>query len=223
MFIRVNLWFRVLPQFSGFARRGLAAGAKVAAPARDDHAADDCFASKTRLSVALVDAVAELEIAALAFGIDVVRNGRAARTDGFLQYAADCAMQRQKLLRRKVFRDAGRVQAGSEQAFIRVDVAYPPQNFLIEQQRLDSSAPRPKALAKFIRADFQWLFSERPRKFRQSRFRQKKHAAKTSNIRVTQLVAIVENKKNMRVGRNGIGGMNYSQLSRHSQVNDEVA
>jgi hypothetical protein len=50
----------------------------MAASACDDDAADDRLAAEARFSVPLINAVAELEIAAPAFGIDVVRNRRAA-------------------------------------------------------------------------------------------------------------------------------------------------
>jgi len=44
----------------------------MAASARYDHAPDFCLAAKTRHPIALVDAVAELKIAAIAVGIDIV-------------------------------------------------------------------------------------------------------------------------------------------------------
>jgi hypothetical protein len=44
----------------------------VAAPARHDQPFDFCFASKARLSVALVDPVLQLEFAAIPVGIDIV-------------------------------------------------------------------------------------------------------------------------------------------------------
>jgi hypothetical protein len=44
----------------------------MAAPARHDHTADDSLATKTRLPIALIDAVTALEFAAVACGIDIV-------------------------------------------------------------------------------------------------------------------------------------------------------
>ena len=56
----------------------------------------------------------------------------------------------------------------------------------------------------------------------QSRFRDNKHAANAPDVRVAQFAAIVENKKAMRVGRNGFAGTNYGQLTSHSKMDDEV-
>jgi hypothetical protein len=44
----------------------------MAAPARHDHTADGYLATKTRLPIALIDPVPVLELAAIAFGIDIV-------------------------------------------------------------------------------------------------------------------------------------------------------
>jgi hypothetical protein len=72
VFIRVHLWFQQLLKVSTATRRRLAARAKMAAPASHDHALDFCVAAKTRLPIALVDAMAQLELAAFAFGIHVI-------------------------------------------------------------------------------------------------------------------------------------------------------
>ena len=72
MFICVHLW---IDSFLGAsAGRGLAAWAEMAAPTCHDGTADDCLAAKTWLSISLIDAVAELEFASLAFGVKVVGN-----------------------------------------------------------------------------------------------------------------------------------------------------
>src|ERR1700737_4252347 len=55
-------------------RRGLAAGTKMAAPPRDDHAADLFPAAKAGLPFPLVDTMTLLEFAAIPCGIHVVRN-----------------------------------------------------------------------------------------------------------------------------------------------------
>jgi len=71
VFICVHPWFRILLRSSA-AWSGLAARAKMAAPARHDHAADDRLATKTGLPIALVHPVPELEFAAIAIGIDII-------------------------------------------------------------------------------------------------------------------------------------------------------
>ena len=141
-------------------RGGLATWTKVAAPPCHDQPLDFCLATKARLPVALVDPVLKLEFAAIAVGIDVVGNGRAAGTDGFGQNLADCAVERQELLLRQVFRDARRMQARAKQALVRIDVADAAQDALVEQQGLDASAPRSKFSAEFLRADLQRLLAQ---------------------------------------------------------------
>ena len=68
VFICVHLWFRafVAP------RRGLAAWTKMAAPPRDDHAADLFPAADAGFPIPLVDTMAELVFAAFAVGIHVI-------------------------------------------------------------------------------------------------------------------------------------------------------
>ena len=70
VFICVHLWFRafVAP------RRGLAAWTKMAAPPRDDHAADLFPAANAGLPFPLVDTMTLLEFAAIPCGIHVIRN-----------------------------------------------------------------------------------------------------------------------------------------------------
>ena len=72
MLICVYPWFQILQRTLVASRCGLAARAKMAASAPYDHAPDFCLAAKTRHPIALVDAVAELKIAAIAVGIDIV-------------------------------------------------------------------------------------------------------------------------------------------------------
>ena len=72
MLICVHPWFQTALGPFALARRGLAPRAKMAAPARHDYAPYDRLATKTGLSIALVDAVPELKLAALALGIDIV-------------------------------------------------------------------------------------------------------------------------------------------------------
>ena len=72
VFTCVHPWFQTLLRTSAASWGGLAARAEMAASARHDHATDGCLATKTRLPIALVNPVFELEFAAIALGIDVV-------------------------------------------------------------------------------------------------------------------------------------------------------
>ena len=70
--IRVHPWFQFLHRGGPFPWRGLAARAVMAASARYDYAANDRLAAKTGLAIALINAVPELEIAGIPFGIDII-------------------------------------------------------------------------------------------------------------------------------------------------------
>src|SRR5271169_3414269 len=61
----------------------LASRAVVAAAAGDYDAFDRCFADQAGLAFAAVDAVLQLEKALFAIGIDIVRDGRAAKSNRF--------------------------------------------------------------------------------------------------------------------------------------------
>jgi hypothetical protein len=68
----------------------------MAAAAGYDGAAYFCSAAETLFAGALVNAVAKLKLSALAFGIHVIGNGRAAQADGFEQYRTDGSMETAK-------------------------------------------------------------------------------------------------------------------------------
>jgi hypothetical protein len=67
-FISVHLWFRA----SVAPRRGLASRTKMAAPPRDDHAADLFPAADAGFPIPLVDAMTELVFAAFPVGIHII-------------------------------------------------------------------------------------------------------------------------------------------------------
>lgn len=69
----------------------LAAGTKVAAASRDDDAANLRGATRAFLPFPLVDAMANLEFARLAFGIYVIRNRRTPEANRFTQHLLNCA------------------------------------------------------------------------------------------------------------------------------------
>jgi len=131
-------------------------------------------------------------------------------------------VEREKLFVRKIFGDTSRVQARAEQAFVGIDVSNPTQDPLIEQQGLYASAPRSNTLAEILRADLERLFAQMTGELLQPRFWDNQHSAKAPDVGVTQLAAIIEDKKAMCVGHNGFVGTNYGQSTRHSKMDDEI-
>jgi len=87
-------------------RRGLAARTKMAAAPRNNHAANLFPATDARLSFPLVNTMAELELAPVSVGVDIIRNGGAAQTNCGRKNPADRLVQRCKLSSREVSPDA---------------------------------------------------------------------------------------------------------------------
>lgn len=97
----------------------------MAAPPGDDYSLDASLAYQTRLSLAAVHAVLELEKTLLAVGIYVVGNRGPAQLDGFLQNSLDCAVQLPELLASDGGSSAPGPNPCSEQRFVRINIAHP--------------------------------------------------------------------------------------------------
>ena len=79
-------------------RSPLAPGTKVAAASGDDHAANLPGAARAFLPFPLVDAMAKLEFAWLAFGIYVIRNRRTPEANRFAQHFLNCTVKARDFL-----------------------------------------------------------------------------------------------------------------------------
>ena len=93
-------------------------------------------ANRAGLSLAVVHPEIILEFAA---AIDPV-NGRAVAADAFLQNLTDRFMQRLSLLLRHRIRHSQRMQFRDVQRLVRVDVAQPGKEALVEEQGLELAA-----------------------------------------------------------------------------------
>ena len=69
-------------------------------------------------------------------------------------------MERCKLSLCKTSSNACRMNTRAEQAFVSIDIADTAEDTLIEQQGLDSRAPRTESCAKFFQGDFERLRSQ---------------------------------------------------------------
>src|ERR1035438_9727544 len=101
----------------------LAARAKVGTALGDDHPADRRPAEGARFAGALVDAVAELEEALAAFGIDVIGDGRSPGGDGFGEHGDHSVVEFAGAVAADALRQRLRMYAGAEEGFIGVDIA----------------------------------------------------------------------------------------------------
>jgi hypothetical protein len=108
-------------------------------------------------------------------------------------------VQRFGLSSRQTRSQARRMNLRPPQTFIRIDISHAPQHALIEQQRLDSRAPRPDSRHKFLRIDFQRIGPKPMQLLLERHSRKVRHAPKTSGVRVTQLPSVIEQETRMRM------------------------
>ena len=111
--------------------------------------------------------------------------------------------------------------ARAPQTLIRIDIAHASQDTLVQQQCLDLRAPRTNHSGKFVFRCFQWIEPELAQHSCVGRVRKHCHAAKTPNVRVPKLPAIIQTKKHMRVRQNGNFRRAGHDLPGHSQMNQE--
>ena len=199
----------------------MAAGAEVTAAARYDGAAYFCSAAETLFAGALVNAVAKLKLAALAIGIYVIGNGRAAQSDGFQEHSADGAMEIAELARLERRRQSHGMDSGSPQTFVRVDVAHAAQDALVEQERFDARAVSAQFRAEFFLSSFERIEAELAQSGFAVAIFDDSHASEAANVRVAEFAAVVEREKNVSVRDDWSFGWADDELARHSQMNQQ--
>src|SRR4051812_42002614 len=97
----------------------------------NDDALDRSLAGKAWLAGAHVDTVLKLEESFFAVGVDVIRDGRPAGFDGFVQDFAHGFVQFAKLIARDGAGTTTRADVSTEERFVRIDVADPAEQPLI--------------------------------------------------------------------------------------------
>jgi hypothetical protein len=114
---------------------------------------DQAAAIATRLTGALVNAMLELEESAYTFGVDVVRDGRAAEADGVFQNFPQRHAQSLQFSPGELSGSASWANAGAEEAFVRIDIAHTCEQRLVQQRRLDCELSSAKERGEFCRPD----------------------------------------------------------------------
>jgi hypothetical protein len=113
------------------------------------------------------------------------------------------------------------VNTRAPEAFVRVDVAHPAQDSLVEQERFDAGAASTQFRAEFFFGGFERIEA----KFAESGFARTigydSHASEAANVGVAELAAIIEREKNVSVRDYGSLGWTDDELARHSQVNQQ--
>ena len=199
----------------------MAAGAEVAAAAGYDCAAYFGSAAETLFAGALIDAVAKLKLAALAIGIHVIGNGRAAQANCFQQHGADGSMEIAKFAGLERGSQTRGVNARSPETFVRVDVSHAAEDVLVKQERFDAGVASAQSCAELFVGGFERIEAE----FAQSGFARTigydSHASEAANVRVAELAAVIEREKNVSVRDDRSFGWTDDELPRHSQMNQQ--
>jgi len=104
----------------------------VAAAAGDHDALNRSFANQARLTLASVDPMLKLKESFLAVGVHVVRDGRTAKRDGFFEHFLDRGVKQNQFLASKRGGSAPGTDAAPKQRFIRINIAYAAQQFLVQ-------------------------------------------------------------------------------------------
>lgn len=204
------------------ARCGLALRAKIAAASRDNRAANCGLATGARLPFAPINAVPALILTRLALGIEIIRDGRAAKLNRGGQNFLHRAMKRGKLRHLKICAHLRRMNARAPKAFVRINIPHSAKNALIEQQRLDARATCANLRDEILRGDIERV---RPKIFPKARdplLRYEPHLAEAPNVRVAKLEAIVQFYERVRVRQNRFVRLARHQLARHAKVNEKV-
>jgi hypothetical protein len=188
---------------------------------RDQNTADGPLTTTARLAGTLIYGVLKLEQAPFAVGIDIIRDRRAAEPDGFFEHLTQRQSETLELVKRDPVTPAARPDAGLMQTLVRIDVAHPSQQRLIEQSRFDCHVPAMEECGEFTRANGKrigaWAL-ECGIVFKIAEF----EAAKTARIHEAQLAAAFEVEPRVRVGSNGAIGICDQQPARHAQVYDPL-
>ena len=108
-------------------------------------------------------------------------------------------MKRGQLSMRETRSDASRVNSRAEQTFVGVNVSDTAQDALIEQQSFDSTASRTEAGTKFLQGDIERLRPQVAERLGYLGLPNDQHAPETAAVPKTQLPAIVETEKYVRV------------------------
>ena len=107
------------------------------------------------------------------------------------------------------------------QALVRINIAHPAQDALVEQQRFDVRSPRTKSFAKFFLTRFQRIETQLAQDAFMRCIREHRHSAKAANVRVTKFPPIIQREKHMSVRRNGNLRRTGYDLPRHPEVDQK--
>lgn len=163
----------------------------------------------------------KLKLPGLALGVEKVGNGRATQLDGVLEHAADGSVEPRNLRTRQPAAETRRMNPRAPQAFVRIDVANPAQETLVEKQCLDSRAARAKGGRESFLGDFKRVGPERSQGLAQRSFEEKSHAAESPRVCVAQFATIIEREYSVCMLCERLLRMLGSKMTGHPQVDKQ--
>lgn len=193
----------------------------MGASASHGDAPDHSATHSTGLARALVDTMLQLEKAADSICIHVIRDRRTAKGDGLLQHLSKSLAQALELHTREPAGAAPRTQPGTEEAFIRIDIAHARQQLLIEQGRLHRKLAFMEKCSKLLRINakrFKSWRRERRLALKISEF----HPSKAAGIDKAKLAATGQRESGVSVSDDGRIRCGHEQASCHAKMNNPL-
>lgn len=131
------------------------------------------------------------------------------------------AVEQAQFFGSEVRTQATRVDFRAPEALVGIDVAHAAKNGLIEQQGLNVRFARVDCSDELRFGGFERIEAERAENGRLLRFRDDGDASEAANVGVTQLAAIIEGEKDVRVRASGSFRRIDHELTCHAEVNEE--
>src|ERR1041384_4205802 len=186
---------------------------------------NDGSTAAARLPRPVVDPIALLEVAGIAVGADEVAQARAAGADRRAPRPLDRRPEPGAPFKRQLSRRHARMDAGEEQALVRIDVADADDAPTVHEEPLDAGAMRPGELMQALRMQ---LARERlDAEVNQQRMRVDvgagpQHRAEAARIAQPQNPVTKLKVEVIVLLRRSAGGQ-HAQAPGHSQVQDQMA
>jgi len=199
----------------------LAARAVMGSAAGEQDAADGRAAAAAGLAGALIDAVLDLEEAAIAVGVDVVGDRGAAETDGVPENGAESPAKAFELGSGEAAGAPAGPDSSVEEALVGIDVAHAGEEGLVEESGLDGELAAIKKSSKRSAADGERVGAGREKAGSHGEVAQLE-AAEAAWVDEAQLAAAGEGEAGVGVRGDGRIGGGDEKAAGHAQVDDPL-
>jgi hypothetical protein len=199
----------------------LALRAIVCASAGDDNPSNRRVAMAAWLPGAHVDAVLELKETAHAIGVDVVAHRRAAELDCVFEHGAQSKTQPLQFGFGQPASAAAGPDSGTEEAFVRVDVADTCKQRLVEQRRFDGELAASKQGGKVIGVNGERFFTC-PLKTVYASELAKLETAESARIDEANFATALQRQARMGVVRHRTVGSGNQEAAGHAKMHNPL-